>query len=229
MHEYTWTQLFKDNPEWATVLLAAITTLIIFWQVVVMIWQGKRGDERDRQQNELLRLQFHHSWLTRMNAEREKILRLTKDIHSAAGCLTLPPMTGGESFWENLGDKTDQMRDCLSILDFGACHGDYDSWFPLLEDYIEDLRKIIVEDYEFQRLYKLDGKTPVAATRTKLKEAEARHSPIGICLDIETAIRMEFFEFKQNFDDEMKARVPRRWWRDAIAKLRRLGRTDVSD
>jgi len=171
-----------------------------------MILQGRRGDERERQQNGLLRLQFHYSWLIQVNTEREKILRLTREIHLAAGCLKSPAAPGDDSFWEELQEKTIEMRQRLGILDFGASHRAYDSWFYQLEQYVDDLRRIIGEDYEFQKLYKLDGKAPVDSTRTKLKDAEARHQPIDILLDIEKAIRMEFFEFNKKFDDEMRGR-----------------------
>lgn len=202
MHDYTWTQLLKDNPEWATVVFSAFTTLVIFWQVVVMILQGRGVDRRERQQNNLMRLQFDHSLLIRMNAEREKILQMAREVHHLAGCLTIPPMTGGESFWDELPVKTYELEQRLRILDQGAYTGPNDEWYFQLEEYVKDVARIIGEDGEFQKLFKLDHRTPVESTRVKLKEAEDRRNPIGIMLDIEKAIRLEFFEFKYRLDHE---------------------------
>jgi hypothetical protein len=202
MHDYTWTQLLKDNPEWATVVFSAFTTLVIVWQVIVMILQGRGVDRREHQQNRLIRLQFDHSLLIRMNAEREKILHMAREVHHVAGCLTLPPMTGGESFWEELPVKTYELNQRLRILDLGAYTGPNDTWYFQLEEYINDLVRIIGEDNDFQKLYEMDGMTPADSTRVKLKEAENRHNPIGILLDIEKAMRLEFFEFKGRLDSE---------------------------
>jgi hypothetical protein len=42
MEPMTWAELVKNNPEWAAVIVsgifAAITIIVLAWQVVVMIW-----------------------------------------------------------------------------------------------------------------------------------------------------------------------------------------------
>src|SRR5277367_4219801 len=94
MHEYTWMQLLKDNPEWAslcaTVLFALITTAIIWRQVCVMQaqtrimkWQARNSVRHEVQQNKLLasqnkliRYQFEYSWLRELNDERRALLVL---------------------------------------------------------------------------------------------------------------------------------------------------------
>ena len=32
MHDYTWVQLLKDNPEWALVMVGIVTCVVIGWQ-----------------------------------------------------------------------------------------------------------------------------------------------------------------------------------------------------
>lgn len=204
MHDYTWMQLLKDNPEWATVIFAGFTMLIILWQVVVMIVQGRATDRREQQQNGLIRLQLYHGWLIRMNAEREKILHMAEEVRSAAGCLTIPPMTGGETFWDALQEKTYELRKRLRILDMGAYTGQHDAWYFELEEYIDRLQEIISEDREFQDLYKLDQRTPVDSTRAKLKEANDRHNPTDIFLEIEKAMRLESLDFSRSLENQSR-------------------------
>ncbi len=78
--------------------------------------------------------------------------------------------------------------------------GVYDKWYVALVFYVEAVLKAVVDDEKFNETYALTNLTPNLTTRTALKNLNAEHNPTGIFLDLEAAIRMEFFDFKGKWD-----------------------------
>jgi hypothetical protein len=192
-------QLLKDNPDWvgvvASSIFAAVTACIIFWQVCVMIWQGRNSDRHERAQNRLIRLQHEHEWVWRRNRERDQLLKLGRELHLAVGCLVdQSPDSLEPQFWGEIQDAVHELTRRLNVLDIAAFSGDYDQWFPALEDYVSAIDKIVIDEKDVQY--------PSKQTKKKLEDAEKHHKPLSIFLDIEAAIRMDFFDFKNKWDAE---------------------------
>lgn len=207
MHEISFWELVKNSPEWvgvfANALFALVTIGVVVWQVRVMKWQGRNSERHERTQNRLIRLQHEHEWMLRINAEREQFLRLGRKLHLAAGCLRLKPSIADKVTWEQVQDTAFELRDRLRILDLRAYSGLYDSWYPRLETYVDAVVRAVIEDRKFDSTYDTADGTPNQATRKTLMEMDESHKPINIFLDIEVAIRMEFFEFKGRWDAEL--------------------------
>jgi hypothetical protein len=207
MHEMSFWELAKNSPEWvgvfANALFALVTIGVVVWQVRVMKWQGRNSERHERAQNTLIRLQHEHEWMLRINAEREQFLRLGRKLHLAAGCLRLEPSIADKITWEQVQDTAFELRDRLSILDLRAYSGLYDSWYPRLETYVDAVVKAVVEDRKFDGTYDTADGTPNLTTRKTLMEMDESYKPINIFLDIEVAIRMEFFDFKGRWDAEL--------------------------
>ena len=183
-------QLLLNNPEWVAVLAAVVTVIVIIWQVCVMIWQGRTSARHERTQNKLIRLQHEHEWVRQRNQERAEIAALTRKLHRDIGPL-LDHKTVGGLIWGETLDTADELRSRLSILDIAIFAGPYDHWFPKLEGYVDAVLKAITDD---------TSGYPSEEARKKLADAEKQGNPIGIGLEIEAAIRMDFFEFKQKWD-----------------------------
>jgi hypothetical protein len=194
MHPMSLWQLLLNNPEWVAVfassLFSLVTVIVIIWQVSVMIWQGRTSARHERTQNQLIRLQHEHEWVWQKNRERGQILELTRKLHSAVA-----PLLDEKSFegitWGDALEAGHELNARLSILDVTAI-GFYDQWFPKLEQYVGAVLKAIIEEPNIGY--------PSPETRKKLADAQKQGNPIALTLEIETAIRMEFFEFKQKWD-----------------------------
>jgi hypothetical protein len=201
MQEMSFWQLVRNSPEWVSVsasaLFALVTIGVVIWQVIVMKRQG-------RTQNRLIRLQHEHEWLLRSNAVREQVLKLSRKLHLAAGCLKETPSGSDQHFWEEVKNTVYELDERLNIVDLDAYSGAYDHWFLKLKEYIEAVQKAVFDDGDFDRTYSLTGETPNLSTRKALKDADDRYKPISIFLDLEAAIRMEFFEFKSKWDTELR-------------------------
>jgi len=63
----------------------------------------------------------------------------------------------------------------------------------------------VIEDGDINSTYGLTNQVPNLSTRKALQALDDHHKPISIFLDIEAAIRMEFFEFKTKWDAELGA------------------------
>jgi hypothetical protein len=207
MHAISFWELVKNSPEWvgvfANALFALVTIGVVIWQVRVMKWQGRNSERHERIQNRLIRLQHEHEWMLRINAEREQFLRLGRKLHLAAGCLRQVSSIADKINWEQVQDTAYELRDRLGILDLRAYSGLYDSWHPSLETYVDAVLKAVIEDQKFDGTYGTTDGTPNLSTRKALEDADECYKPISIFLDIETAIRMEFFEFKNKWDAEL--------------------------
>jgi len=196
--------LVKNSPEWvgviANTLFALITSGVVIWQVRVMKWQGLNSERHERIQNKLIRLQHEHEWSMRLNAERETILKLGRKLHLVVGCLKEKEQDGDQSHWEELQNTVFELHERLRILDLAAYSGLYDQWYPNLEDYVDAVQSAVLKDGDFNGGYGPTNQTPVLSTRKLLKEANESCEPTKIFLDIETAIRMGFFDFKNKWD-----------------------------
>jgi len=199
MEPMTFWQLVKNNPEWAGVIASTIfaffTVLVIVWQVCVMIWQGLNSERNERIQNRLIRLQHEHEWVRQKNQERKQILKLARELHLAAGCLKETPAENDRHSWQELQDAVYELNERLQILDLSVYSGSYDQWYFTLHAYVDALLKAVIEDEPSDSTY-----APNPLTRAALKDAEDQHNPTKIFLDLEAAIRMEYFEFKEKWD-----------------------------
>ena len=201
-----------NNPAWvgvlASVIFGVFTIIVIVCQVRVMkaqvrvmVWQGRNSGRHEQIQNKLIqsqnrlfRLQTEHSWLQILNAERSEILELTHKLHLAAACLKNPPTSADESHWNEVQDTVDELNERLSTLDLAVYSGHYDQWFLSLSNYVDAILKAVISDPSVV--------LPAPETVQALQDAEKVHNPIGIILDLRSAIRMEFFEFKSKWDAE---------------------------
>jgi hypothetical protein len=200
-------QLVENSPEWlgvfANILFAIVTIGVLIWQVRVMKWQGRNSERHERIQNKLIRLQHEHEWLLRLNDEREKILKLARKLHLATTRLKEKESKGDQPIWDELRDTVYELHERLRILDVAAHSGFYDQWFPNLSDYVEAVQNAVLEDGNLNSRYGLAGETPNLTTRKVLKDVNDHCNPTNIFLDLETAIRMEFSEFKEKWDAEL--------------------------
>jgi hypothetical protein len=221
MHEMSWTEIIKDNPEWVAVIVSSVfafvTVGVVIWQVCVMIWQGRisiSGDQRQqtllRAQNRLFELQLEHQRIQILNAERLLLLNMARKMHLAASCLDLAPSVADQLNWDEVRDTMMELHQRLRVLDVDAYDGPYDQWYPELDQYVKAIEDAVIHDRDFQREKPVTPETsagpvqregvPAMETVLALKGAITRHTPLGTFLDIETAIRMEFFEYKSKVD-----------------------------
>jgi hypothetical protein len=198
-------ELVKNSPEWvgvfATSIFAAITVLVLYWQVRVMRWQGRNSDRHERTQNRLIQFQLENEWLLRLNAEREKILTLARKLHLVAGCLRERERSCDQISWEELQDRVLELDERLRILDVRVHSGQYDNkWYVPLVAYVGVILRTILEDREHNDTYALTNLIPNLSTRTALKDLNTQFEPTAIFLDLEAAIRMEFSDFKDKWE-----------------------------
>jgi len=206
MREVSFWDLVKDSPEWAGVIastaFAFVTVCVITWQVCVMIWQGRNSDRHERAQNRLLRLQHEHEWLLQTNRERGQLLTLGRKLHLAAGCLKLEQSNTDSHFWNEVVESSEELNSRLKILDVAAFTGENDVWFPDLTEYVEAIQRAVADDFKFHQTFDIAPESPSLSTRKALKEAGERYNPIRIFLDVESAIGLEFLDFKRKWDSE---------------------------
>jgi hypothetical protein len=214
MEPMSFWELIKNSPEWvgvfANALFAMVTISVVTWQVYVMKaqvrvmeWQGRTSARHELIQNRLIRLQHEHEWVIRKNIEREHLLKLGRQLHLAVGCLKQKPSDADGIHWGELQDTVFELSQRLRILDVGTYSGAYDQWFFTLEAYVEAVQNAVLENSKFNKTYDVANETPNLKTRETLAAADTTHKPISIFLDIEAAIRMEFFEFKKKWDSEL--------------------------
>jgi hypothetical protein len=184
MHDYTWSQLLKDNPEWTTVAFSAFTTLVIVWQVVVMILQGRSADQRERHQNNLIRLQHEHEWLDALNAKREGILKTATKLHINVLFIIGNHNANDDVVWSELLKLRSELKLQPETLDVAAYTTDKDGWYEKLAGWSDALFKIITE------YFKTVTETgtvnvpniPPMATRNALKAAKVTFHRLHPCM-----------------------------------------------
>jgi hypothetical protein len=205
MHDYSWTQLLKDNPEWATVIFSAVTVLIIFWQVVVMIVQGNRVNRRARQQNTLVRLQHEHDWLDALNVKREAILNVAEKLHIDVLFIIANHNANDNVVWDELLKLRTELKSRMEILDVAAYTRDKDGWYEKLAAWLAELFRIITEHFKAAQNVSADIPwTPTITTRKALELAEEKYVPVAPMAALQRSIRESTDEFKRKWDIETK-------------------------
>jgi hypothetical protein len=211
MEPMSFWQLVENSPEWvavfASIVFGLATTGVIVWQVFVMKaqvrvmqWQARSSTRHERTQNRLIRLQHEHEWVRQKNQERREILNLARKLHVVVGCLRRTPAEDDRHYWGELQDAVHQLHERLSILDLSVYSSPYDGWYFTLNAYVEALLQAVFNDEPSDSTY-----APNLSTRSRLGDAENEHNPIKILLDLEAAIRMDFFDFKQEWDAALPA------------------------
>lgn len=206
MEPMSFWQLVENSPEWvaafASIVFGLATTTVIVWQVFVMKaqvrvmeWQTRSAARHERLQNRLIRLQHEHEWVRQKNQERGEFLKLARKLHLVAGCLKKTPAEDDRYHWGELQETVYDLHERLQILDLSVYSTPYDGWYFTLNAYVAALLKAVTEDEPSDSTY-----APNPSTRIVLKDAEDHHNPTKIFLDLEAAIRMEFFEFKNKWD-----------------------------
>jgi hypothetical protein len=209
-----------NSPEWVGVIAStvfAVCTIAIIWrqvcvmqaQVRVMQWQGRNSSRHEQIQNQLLRLQHEHEWLLRLNAEREQLLKSARDLYLTASSLKEEQSIADVLNWGRLQDIAYELHRRLDILDSTVFTGQYDQWYASLDDYVESVLATVSNDYELRETYKLKDEGPVLSTRKSLQAAVEQYKPMDIFLNMESAIRMEFFDFKKRWDAILPLRSKR--------------------
>lgn len=168
-----------------------------------MKWQGRNSDHHERIQNKLILLQHEHEWLLRLNAEREHIFKSARELHLTASAFREKPSPADENNWGKLQNAVFELDERLRVLDVAVYTGANDNWFPALKQYVEAVLKAVLEDRRFAEKYDVTDQTPTLSTRKALREANDQLRPAAIFVDLEAAIRMEFFDFKRTWDAEL--------------------------
>ena len=211
MEPISFWQLVENSPEWvgvfASALFAAVTIGVIIWQVCVMKaqvrvmkWQGRTSARHEGMQNRLIRLEIEHSWLQLLNDERSRILKMARKLYLAAGSLKEIPSDTDKHNWEEVQDTVYELTERLRTLDVAVYSGPYGNWFFELEKYVEAVMNAVIADDGFNAQFGQEGRIVNLSTRKTLKEIDDLYKPIDIFLNLETAIRMEFFDFKSKWD-----------------------------
>ena len=206
MHEMSKSEFILNNPEWVGVLASAIfaffTICVIIWQVIIMIVQGRRSDRRQRVQNNLIRYQIARDGVQQRNQERSEILKLASRLKFAAFSLRRNATSTDEENWESVQNTAFELDGLLKILDIATYSMPYDQWYFALEDYVEAVIQAVNGDVELHPIFKAPYNLPAPPTRIELELAFERYDPTKIILDIQAAIRMEFFDLKNMWDAE---------------------------
>jgi hypothetical protein len=199
MQEMSFWQLVENSPEWVGViangLFAIVTIGVVVWQGFVMVRQNRLMDR----QNRIIQLEHEHDWLLHSNDARQQVLNLARKLHRVAGCFKETARRTDQHFWEELQDTAYELHERLQTLDVSAYSGAYDNWFPRLIQYVDAAVHAVSADDKFKATYTVGDAGPSLSTRKALQEADKEHEPIKILLDLQAAIRMEFFDFKNKW------------------------------
>jgi hypothetical protein len=163
-----------------------------------MIWQARSSHRNDQTQNRLLRLQHEHEWILRRNQAREQLLKSVDKLKSAVGCLKDHRSRSAPEHWYTVQDTAYELESRLSVLDHTTYTGMYDDWYPSLREYVEAITEVVVSDSEYPQ--RESSGWPAAETVEALTAINKRCNPTNIYLSLETAIRMEFVDFKTKWD-----------------------------
>jgi hypothetical protein len=213
MHDYTWVQLLKDNPAWASVctttLLAIITGCVIVWQVFVMKAQArimklqatnsnKHEIEQNgllERQNRLIRYQFEYAWLNQLNQERQGLLEMTRRVQAKAMEFASVAPGSRAAVFEDLRNDANRLNDRLSVLNVAVHSGPHDDWYETLDAYMAEVQKALASAKPGR---------PDADTMNQLLRAGERLDLGHALTGIQHAIEQEFVDFKKNWDAETK-------------------------
>lgn len=195
-------ELVKNNPEWVgvvtSVIFAVVTAVILGWQVFVMQRQERNSSRHEETQNNLLQLQLEHEFVRLLNAERERILELAKELKLSSDCFMNAPISVN-NHWNKLKNTAYELNERLSVLDLRAYSGSYGKWYFDLNDYVDALLKAVVQDTDTMA----EGDVRLRVMDL-LRTSANTHKLIDIQLAIESAIRMEVFGFEQKWNAALK-------------------------
>lgn len=194
------------SPEWvgviASALFACVTIGVIVWQVFVMkaqvrvmTWQAKSSARHEQTQNRLIRLQHEHEWLLENNKVRRELLEMTRKLARLA-TPEFPWAAGSD--WDDLQSAVFELNDRLHTLDVASFLGPNDQWFFSLKAYVEAVLTAVLEDKNYEHVAGVG--IPAPETEKSLADANEKSDPISIGLDLEKAIRLELFDFKNRWD-----------------------------
>jgi len=204
MHEMSFWELVENSPEWVSALAAVIfgfvSAGIIVWQVLLMWRQGNISARLFAQQNLLIRWQHEHDWVYERNRVRLELRDLTQKIYLAASCLKGDDSGTDMRNWERLQDVAFELSSRLRALDLAVYSTPYDHWYASLEDYVEGVLNAIIKNVEFARKSGTDEAAPTTSTVKEIEKITEAANLSEIQLDFESSIRMDFFEFKQKWD-----------------------------
>jgi hypothetical protein len=209
MQPMSWGHLILNSPEWvavfASALFAVVTIGVVIWQVCVMkaqvrvmIWQARSSHRNEQTQNRLLRLQHEHEWVRQRNREREELLKLAGKLSSAVSCLKDPRSRSAPQHWYDVQSTAYELESRLSLVDITAFLGVYDHWYPNLRQYLEAVLDVVLDDSKYPQPD--SSGWPAPETVQALAAVAERCNPTKILLDLQTAIRMEFYDFKKKWD-----------------------------
>lgn len=217
-HTLSFWKLTGDNPEWlsafAAVLFGIVTGLLIYCQVRVMKaqtrimrfqaklmrWQGHQSSRIQRSQNLLVRLQHEHEWMLENNKERRELLKLARKLHSAASSLKGKPQSGDETRWGEVIDTVLELRSRLQTSDVASFTGTHDEWIAPLSVYIKAVEDAVLANADFNKRQRLTSDSPTLTARAALSNAAAQYDVLKTFSDMERAIRMELWDFKEKWD-----------------------------
>ncbi len=191
-------ELAKNSPEWvaafASILFGIVMALLVYWQVIVMKRQGENSDRHERIANRTLRLQIEREWILQRNRDRRRLVKLARKLQLAAMTLASNPPVDDPLAWDEVQSAADEITSRLRILDLATFSSEFDSWFSPLEDYAEAvLNAWMAWDKE-------PPESRTQQTKKALEDADTLFNPGKIRLDLETAIRMEYSDFKDKWD-----------------------------
>jgi len=196
-------QMAENSPEWvaafASILFGVVMAALVSWQVIVMRRQGETSDRHELIANQMLRLQIEREWVLQRNRDRRRLLKLARRLQLAALTLASKPPIDDPLAWDEAQGTADEIASRLSILDRATFSTEFDSWFSPLEDYAKAILSAwLAWDKE-------PPESRTQQTKKALKDADTSFNPGNIRLDLETAIRMEYSDFKDKWDDVLTA------------------------
>lgn len=213
MHDYTWVQLLKDNPEWTQVVASSVLGLVtggvIVWQVFVMKaqsrimkWQATNSNKHEVQQNRLLekqnkliRFQFEYSWLNQLNQERQELLEMTQKLYAKTMEFASVSPGSRAAVFEDVRNAAEQLKGRLKVLNVAVYSGPHHEWHEKLEVYMGGVEAAIASA--------IPGR-PELDTANQLLRAGERLDREHTLREIQQAVEREFFDFKVKWDAETK-------------------------
>lgn len=194
-----------DAPAWmsavAAVVFGIVSSGIILWQVLLMRKQGNISARLLAQQNRLIRWQHEHEWIYERNRVRWELLDLTRKMTLAASCLKGDNCETEKLHWDALHDAASELYRRLSALDQAVYSTPYDSWHNSLEDYVNAMLDTMVKNDEFCKKYGIAENTPTKSIVEAIEKIIKTANPIDMQMSMEASIRMDFWKFKQKWDE----------------------------
>jgi hypothetical protein len=101
---------------------------------------------------------------------------------------------------DRLFDIAFEISSRLKAVDLAVYTGSYDQWYPSLRDYVDGVLQAIAKSPELAKGDGDDGSARRAVIVKEIENLTKTADLFKIQMDIESSIRMDFFEFKQKWD-----------------------------